>query len=63
METRELGSGRRVGALGQLAEALPAAGLFLTCEELEAIERAVPRDAVAGTRYPAPLMNLLDSER
>jgi aryl-alcohol dehydrogenase-like predicted oxidoreductase len=32
----------------QLAEALPAAGLVLTDEELAAIEEAVPISAVAG---------------
>jgi hypothetical protein len=30
---------------------------------LAKIERAVPRDAAAGERYPAPGMSTLDSER
>ncbi|MDX6740079.1 aldo/keto reductase [Actinocorallia sp. A-T 12471] len=40
-----------------------AADLVLGQEDLAEIDRAVPRDAVAGTRYAAPLMAMLDSER
>jgi aryl-alcohol dehydrogenase-like predicted oxidoreductase len=47
----------------QLAEALGALGVGLTAEDLEAIERAVPRGAAAGERYHAPQMGTLDSER
>ena len=36
---------------------------YLTPDEVAALETAVPADAVAGTRYPAPLMAHLDSER
>ena len=42
---------------------IAAADLRLSEAELAAIERAVPLSAVAGTRYAAPLMRLLDSER
>ena len=35
----------------------------LDAAELAAIEQAVPADAVAGERYAAPLLALLDSER
>jgi aryl-alcohol dehydrogenase-like predicted oxidoreductase len=44
-------------------EALAAAGVTLTDADLGAIDEAIPADAVAGTRYAAPLMALLDSER
>jgi aryl-alcohol dehydrogenase-like predicted oxidoreductase len=47
----------------RIAEALPAAGLKLTDEELTAIEQAVPRTAVAGERYAPALLAMLDSER
>jgi aryl-alcohol dehydrogenase-like predicted oxidoreductase len=47
----------------RLAEALPAAELALSADELSAIERAVPASAVAGERYPAALLAQLDSER
>ncbi|MFK0118955.1 aldo/keto reductase [Streptomyces sp. NPDC090994] len=64
-------SGRRgtvVAVLGarrpdRVEEAVAAAGVTLTDDELRAIDAAVPADAVAGTRYAAPLMALLDSER
>ncbi|MFG1862646.1 aldo/keto reductase [Microbispora bryophytorum] len=44
-------------------EALAATGVVLTGTDLRTIDEAVPADAVAGTRYAAPLMALLDSER
>jgi aryl-alcohol dehydrogenase-like predicted oxidoreductase len=47
----------------QLAEALDAIRVDLSAEDLEAIERAVPRGAAAGERYHAPQMASLDSER
>lgn len=47
----------------RVEEALAAAEVTLTDAELRAIDEAVPADAVAGTRYAAPLMALLDSER
>ncbi|MFD9737498.1 aldo/keto reductase [Umezawaea sp. NPDC059074] len=48
---------------GRIADAVVAGGLVLSGAELAAIEAAVPVGAVAGTRYAAPLMALLDSER
>ena len=47
----------------RIAEAVGAADLKLTDEELAAIERAVPRTAVAGERYAPALLAMLDSER
>ena len=47
----------------QLDETLAALAIALTADDLTRIERAVPPDAVAGTRYAAPLMKMLDSER
>jgi aryl-alcohol dehydrogenase-like predicted oxidoreductase len=47
----------------RLAESLAALKIALTPEELAAIEAAVPADAVAGTRYEARQMAMLDSER
>ena len=47
----------------RLAEALGALDLTLSPADLAAIERAVPRDAAAGSRYPAMAMAQLDSEK
>ena len=47
----------------QLAESLKALDLKLTAEDLAQIERAVPPDAVAGTRYGEEQMRWLDSEK
>ena len=47
----------------RLAEARGAVELELTAEDLELIERAVPADAAAGTRYDPAQMAALDSER
>jgi hypothetical protein len=47
----------------RLAEALGALDIELTQQDLEAIERAVPRGSAAGDRYHAPQMASLDSER
>ena len=47
----------------QLNEALAALELTLSDDELEAIERAVPDGAIAGTRYGQAQMADLDSER
>ena len=46
----------------RLAEALGALDVVLADDDLQAIERAVPKGAAAGERYPAPLMAHLDSE-
>jgi aryl-alcohol dehydrogenase-like predicted oxidoreductase len=47
----------------RLHEALGALELDLREDDLAAIERAVPPDAVAGERYDAGQMAILDSER
>lgn len=47
----------------QLRDALGALKLKLTDEQLDLIGRTVPAEAVAGTRYPAEQMAMLDSER
>jgi aryl-alcohol dehydrogenase-like predicted oxidoreductase len=47
----------------QLSESLSALEVMLTAEEIAAIEAAVPADAVAGTRYDAHQMQVLDSEK
>ena len=47
----------------RLEEALQALEITLTEDELERIERAVPPDAAAGTRYAEQQMAMLDSER
>jgi aryl-alcohol dehydrogenase-like predicted oxidoreductase len=47
----------------QLAETLGALEVKLTPEEMAAIEAAVPHEAVAGTRYDAHQMRMLDSEK
>ena len=47
----------------QLADALGALDLQLTPEQLERIERVVPPDAAAGSRYGDAQMADLDSER
>lgn len=47
----------------QLADALVALEVSLSPAELAALETVVPASEVAGTRYPAPMMAALDSER
>jgi aryl-alcohol dehydrogenase-like predicted oxidoreductase len=47
----------------RLAEALGALEVALTEDDLAAIERAMPADAAAGTRYDAHHMAMLDSEK
>ena len=47
----------------QLADALAGLDLTLTPTEVAALEAAVPATAVAGTRYVAPQMAMLDSEK
>jgi aryl-alcohol dehydrogenase-like predicted oxidoreductase len=54
-----IGSRRR----DQLKEALGALEVKLSAEDLEEIERAIPKNAAAGDRYPPALMATLDSER
>jgi aryl-alcohol dehydrogenase-like predicted oxidoreductase len=47
----------------RLQEALGALEVELTTEDVAAIERALPPEAVAGDRYDARQMAILDSER
>ena len=47
----------------RLTEALGALDVTLSPDDLAAIEEAVPHGAVKGTRYPAEMMHMLDSER
>lgn len=47
----------------RLAEALGALTVDLSADDLARIEKAVPPDAVAGDRYDARSMAMLDSER
>ncbi len=52
-----------VSKRARLAESLEALNIELSPEDVVRIEQAVPADQVAGTRYAAPLMKMLDSER
>jgi aryl-alcohol dehydrogenase-like predicted oxidoreductase len=47
----------------QLKDAMGALKLKLTDEQLDLIGKTVPAEAVAGLRYPAEQMAMLDSER
>jgi aryl-alcohol dehydrogenase-like predicted oxidoreductase len=47
----------------QLRDALGALNLTLSSEDLRRLAEAVPASQVAGTRYDARQMNMLDSER
>ena len=47
----------------RLEEALGALDIELTADDLAKIEEAIPPDAVAGERYQAEQMAILDSER
>jgi aryl-alcohol dehydrogenase-like predicted oxidoreductase len=47
----------------QLAEALGALDVRLAPDDIARLEAAVPPAAVAGTRYDAHQMGMLDSER
>ncbi|MFI5843018.1 aldo/keto reductase [Catenuloplanes sp. NPDC051500] len=47
----------------RIAATIEAASITLSADDLAEIEKAVPSGAVSGTRYAAPLMALLDSER
>jgi aryl-alcohol dehydrogenase-like predicted oxidoreductase len=47
----------------QLSESLGALQVVLTAEDIARLERALPASAVAGTRYDAHQMQMLDSER
>jgi aryl-alcohol dehydrogenase-like predicted oxidoreductase len=47
----------------QLSDSLAALNVTLSSEEIAAIEAAIPANAVAGTRYDAHQMQVLDSEK
>jgi len=47
----------------QLADGLAALDVTLSPAEVATVEAAVPADEVVGTRYAAPMMAALDSER
>lgn len=47
----------------RLSEAVGALDLTLTPEDIASLEAAVPTGAIAGTRYDANQMKMLDSER
>jgi aryl-alcohol dehydrogenase-like predicted oxidoreductase len=47
----------------QIRDVLGALDVMLAAEDVAAIEAAVPASEVAGSRYPAPMMGSLDSER
>jgi aryl-alcohol dehydrogenase-like predicted oxidoreductase len=47
----------------QLTEAMGAAGVQLSADEVAHIEEAIPAAAVAGSRYDEGQMKMLDSER
>jgi len=47
----------------QLSDALGALDVRLSPDDITRIEAAVPASAVAGTRYDAHQMSILDSER
>jgi hypothetical protein len=46
-----------------LGESLAGARLSLSAEDVQRIEAAVPASGIAGTRYGAEQMRMLDSER
>ena len=43
-----------------LEENVAASGVVLTAEELEEIDRIMPKGVAAGERYPAALMGLIN---
>jgi aryl-alcohol dehydrogenase-like predicted oxidoreductase len=47
----------------QLAESLAAAQVKLSAADVARIEQAITPDAIAGTRYDAHQMRMLDSEK
>jgi aryl-alcohol dehydrogenase-like predicted oxidoreductase len=47
----------------RLSEALGAVDVTLTPDDLAAMEKAIPADAAAGSRYDESQMSHLDSER
>ncbi len=55
--------GAKAGKRPQLEESLGALRVALSAEDLARLEAAIPRPAVAGTRYGDEQMKSLDSER
>jgi hypothetical protein len=49
--------------MSKMGEALGALDVKLGPQDIAAIQRAVPKGAAAGSRYPAHAMADLDSER
>ncbi|MFC6704762.1 aldo/keto reductase [Flexivirga alba] len=49
--------------VSRVQPAVDAVAVSLSAQDLADIDRAIPADAVAGTRYPEALMGNLDSER
>ncbi|HWC24751.1 MAG TPA: aldo/keto reductase [Flexivirga sp.] len=49
--------------VSRVQPAIDAVAPTLSAQDLDDISRAIPADAVAGTRYPEALMGNLDSER
>ncbi|WP_437868428.1 aldo/keto reductase [Sorangium sp. So ce363] len=47
----------------QLEDALAGLEIALSPSDLAELEAAVPAEEIAGTRYPAPMMAMLDSEK
>ena len=47
----------------RLTEALGSRGVQLSAEDMATIERAVPKDAAAGARYPDAQLKHMDSEK
>jgi len=47
----------------RLAEALGSQSVTLTADDLAAIERAIPKDAAVGGRYPEAMLAHMDSEK
>jgi aryl-alcohol dehydrogenase-like predicted oxidoreductase len=47
----------------RLTEALASRAVELSADDLAAIDRAVPKGAAAGGRYPAAMLNHMDSEK
>jgi pyridoxine 4-dehydrogenase len=46
----------------RLTEALGSRAVELSASDMTAIDRAVPRDSAAGSRYPAAILKHMDSE-
>ncbi len=56
-------SGQGARRRDRLSESLGALSVDLSDSDMAAIERAIPKDAAAGGRYPEAQLTHLDSER